>query len=197
MPFYVHDVTIHSDTNHIRVTNKKKRFLVPIFAILGFIFSVITFLGYYNLLYDVNPINIYGISVAFTLFSNFIEIFLSLTGGFILGTLYFCCWEEGWEINTVSPNIASFEFFKGFGFIKKTKIYSKSEINEIFVEKIPYDELGMIFLYKLEFLAISKENQQPVEKTLLMDLDHHQIHAVGTQILALLQVKSKLVYKKV
>lgn len=187
---------IKEDENYIIVTKKIKRYLAPFFAIIGIISISIFFLGYQSIFNQVDSVNFFGITVLLSIFTSFIDLFLVISGGFLMGSIYFCCWTEGWEINKKKNGKPSeILFFWGFANLKKTTKFLTAEIDSIYVQKIPLDELETFFIYKLQFLAKITEEKAFFQKTLLIDSDYNQIHSLGLKTLSLLQIEFKLLYK--
>lgn len=188
--------SVNEDENSLIVTKKVKRYLAPFFAFLGIISISLFFLGYLSVFDQDDPVNFFGTTVFLSYFTSFIDLFLAISGGFLMGTVYFCCWREGWEVRRGSKEKqAEILFFYGFGNLIKTRIFQTEEIDSIYVKKIPLDELETFFMYRLHFIAKNIREKEPFEKTLLIDTDYNQIHSLGVKALILLKIDSKLQYK--
>ena len=186
---------IKEDEDYILVTKNVKRYLAPFFGFLGFICIGIFFIGYLSIFSQDDSITFFGITILQSFFTGFIDLFLAISGGFLLGTIYFCCWNEGWEIRQINDKISEILFFWGFGKFKKVDKYQTKEITTIYVKKIPIDELNTFFIYKLQFEAKNTRENETIKKVLLIDTDYNQIHSIGVKALSLLHLDHQLQYK--
>jgi hypothetical protein len=189
------DYSIKEDKQSLMVTKKVYRVLAPFFAFVGIVTISLFFFGYYSLFNDIDSVNFFGFTVFTSFLTNFIDLYLAISGGFILGTIYFCCWSEGWEITKSTPElIPKLNFFWKLGFFKKIKTYSNTEIETIYVKKIPLDELKLYFMYQLIVVIKKNDEKDKTEKILLIDSDTNYIHSLGLKSLANLLIEEKLNY---
>jgi hypothetical protein len=190
---------IKEEKEKIIVTKNINRLLGIVFGVLGTTFNLIFFSAYIMVFIgQIDTLNILGTAFFVATFLPFFDILFLMGGGFIVGAFYFCCWTEGWETKSgVRKKSSGIEFFSGIFNLKKKDFISKNELNDLYVEKIPIDELQSFFLYQIILKSQNIIKNIENEKILIKDTDKNRIHSIGLKIIRILNLEKELEYKTV
>ena len=190
---------INEEKDKIIVTKSINRFLGIAFFILGSIFNLIFFSAYIMVFIgNVDTITFIGTTFIVTAYLPFIDILFIIGGGFIVGTFYFSFWTEGWKTKaTLKENEKRIEFFSGIFFIKKKSYVHKNEINDLYIEKIPIDEMQSFFLYQVILKSKNIIKNTEFEKILIRGTDKNRIHSVGLKLIKLISIEEEMKYQTV
>ncbi|MHA1990631.1 MAG: hypothetical protein ACW981_17055 [Candidatus Hodarchaeales archaeon] len=188
---------LREEKEKLVVTKKLNRFLGIIFFILGTIFCL-TFFSVYIMVFigQIDTLSIIGTTYFVASFLPFFDILFVMGGGLIVGAFYFSFWSEGWETKSGDmEKLAGIEFFSGVFNFKKRDFISKNELNDLYVEKIPIDELQSFFLYQIILKSQNIKKNEEIEKILIKDTDKDRIHLIGLKLIKILCFEKELDYR--